>query len=181
MDDEALIERETARKRIYSGKILDLDVAAVALPSGKEAAREIVVHKGAAAVLPVNEKAEAALVRQYRASIGKITLEIPAGKLDRPGEPPMDCAIRELREETGLRAETIRQIARIYTTPGFSNEQITIYLATGLSQDEAAPDDDEFVNVVWMPLEELYQTALEGGIEDSKTLIALLLAKELLS
>ena len=177
---KSLVEKETGRERIYSGKILDLDRTTVTLPNGNEAAREIVVHKGAAAILPINENGEAAMVRQYRAAIGEVTLEIPAGKLDSVCEIPLDCAVRELREETGLSAKNMRLLVRMYSTVGFSNEAISIYLATNLSQSQASPDDDEFVNVEWIAFDDLYQAALSGKITDSKTLIAILMAKEFL-
>ncbi|MGI5899829.1 MAG: NUDIX domain-containing protein [Christensenellales bacterium] len=180
MDDLNLIEKETKRKRIYTGKILNLDRITVRLPNGREAYREVVLHKGAAAVLPVNERGEAAMVRQYRASLGAVTLEIPAGKLDAAGEDPLDCAIRELKEETGLSAERMKFLVKMHSAAGFCNEAVSIYLATGLSQSEASPDEGEFVNVSWFPLDELYEMALNGGISDSKTLIAILMAKQVM-
>jgi ADP-ribose pyrophosphatase len=180
MDDRNLIEKEINRKRIYTGKILNLDRVTVRLSNGREALREIVLHKGAAAVLPVNERGEAAMVRQYRAALGAVTLEIPAGKLDVTGEDPLECAIRELREETGLSAAQMKFLVKMYSAAGFCNEAISIYLATGLSQHCASPDEDEFVNIVWVPFDELYEKAVNGDIMDSKTLIAILMAKQVM-
>ena len=179
-DDIDIIEKEISRQRIYSGKILDLDKATVILPNGNEAFREIIVHKGAAAILPINDKGEAAMVRQYRAALGEVTLEIPAGKLDSLSEDPLDCAVRELREETGLSAENMRLLVRMLPAIGYSNEVISVYLATGLSQSQASPDDDEFINLNWIPFGELFEAAMAGEITDSKTLTAILMAKELL-
>ncbi len=180
MDDSRLIEKETDRKRIYTGKILDLDRVTVRLPNGREAYREIVLHKGAAAVLPVNERGEVAMVRQYRAALGIVTLEIPAGKLDVAGEDPLACAIRELKEETGLSAARMRFLVKMYSAAGFCNEAISIYLATNLSQSTASPDEDEFVNIVWVPFDDIYEKAISGEIRDSKTLIAILMAKQVM-
>ena len=172
-------ETEVGRQRLYSGRILDLDKVTVTLPNGKEAEREVVMHKGATAVIAVDENGRVPMVSQYRIAINKETLEIPAGKYDHVGEDPLECAVRELREETGLIAASMEKLCVIDTTPGFTSEKITLFLARGLSLGEANPDDDEFLNVSWHSLDELHEKALRGQISDSKTLIAVLMAKQL--
>ncbi len=175
--DESILERELSRQTLYDGKILRLDRMTVALPDGREAFREVIVHAGAAAVLPVDENGLCAMIRQYRSAVGRVTLEIPAGKLDGPDEPPQACAARELREETGRSAKSLRPLTAIYPTPGYSGEVIWLYLATGLEKTQGAPDDGEFLSVEWLPLEKLYQMAVNGVIQDSKSVIAILMAK----
>ena len=159
--DEVILSKE----RKFDGVVIDVEHWKVRLPDGSEGLREIVLHKGAAAVIPVDEQGRVAMVRQYRTPLERETLEIPAGKLDFPGEDPLECAKRELREETGLKAE----------------ETIHMYMARGLSQGERDLDDDEFLNVEWMPIERVTNMILEGRIEDSKTIAAVLMAKEILN
>ena len=175
--DEVILSKE----RKFDGVVIDVEHWKVRLPDGSEGLREIVLHKGAAAVIPVDEQGRVALVRQYRTPLERETLEIPAGKLDFPGEDPLECAKRELREETGLKAEEWRKLVALRTTPGFCNETIHMYMARGLSQGERDLDDDEFLNVEWMPIERVTNMILEGRIEDSKTIAAVLMAKEILN
>ena len=138
-----------------------------------ETTRDIVRHPGAAAVVALTESGKIVLVRQYRTAIDRVTVEIPAGKLD-PGEDPLDCAKRELHEETGFRAGRIRFLTSIVTSCGFCDEIIHIYLATKLEFDTPNPDDDEFVNVDLVPLHELIDAVLDGKIEDAKTVVGAL-------
>jgi len=175
--DEVILSKE----RKFDGVVIDVEHWKVRLPDGSEGLREIVLHKGAAAVIPVDEQGRVAMVRQYRTPLERETLEIPAGKLDFPGEDPLECAKRELREETGLKAEEWRKLVALRTTPGFCNETIHMYMARGLSQGERDLDDDEFLNVEWMPIERVTNMILEGRIEDSKTIAAVLMAKEILN
>ena len=150
-------------------------------PNGRSATREIVVHKGAAAVVPVYPDGTTLLVRQHRVAVDRITLEIPAGKLDSVSEDPLDCAVRELEEETGLRAGRMTLLTSLLTTPGFCTEKIAIYLAQDLSQGQTHPDEDEFLDLVRMPLEEAVAKIMRGEIRDSKTICGLLMAKEALA
>ena len=177
MNDQQLREIPFASETIYDGAILRVEKWQVTCPNGRPAPREIVVHKGAAAVIPVYEDGTTLLVRQHRVSVDRVTLEIPAGKLDSWGEDPYDCAVRELREETGLSAGRYTLLTSLLTTPGFCTEKIGIYLAQGLSQGETHPDEDEFLGLVRMPLEEAVGLVMRGEIRDGKTICGLLMAK----
>lgn len=180
MDDSALREIPFEKETIYEGKILHIEKWQVTCPNGRQASREIVVHKGAAAVVPVYEDGTTLLVRQHRVSVDKVTLEIPAGKLDSADEDPYDCAVRELAEETGLRAQRFTPLTSVLTTPGFCTEKIAIYLAQGLSQGETHPDEDEFLGLVRMPLDKAVAMVMRGEIRDGKTICGLLMAKNML-
>ena len=163
MDEmNSLREIPKASETIYDGKILHVERWTVTCPNGRDALREIVVHKGAAAVVPVFEDGTTLLVRQHRVAVDRMTLEIPAGKLDSVNEDPLDCAVRELREETGLAAERMTLLTSLLTTPGFCTEKIAIYLAQGLSQGETHPDEDEFLGLVRLPLEEAVAMVKRG-------------------
>ncbi|MBR6184935.1 MAG: NUDIX hydrolase [Clostridia bacterium] len=176
MRDEELRERFLSGEEIYPGRIIRVEKWQVALPNGQTAMREIVKHNGAAAVVPVDGHGQVTLVRQYRTPVDECTWEIPAGKLDTPTEDPFHAAVRELEEETGLQAEHWQLLTAMYTTPGFSNEKIAVYLATGLSQHPAHPDEDEFLGLKKLPLTEAVAMCMDGGIRDGKTLVGLLLA-----
>ena len=141
--DAELHEKILSEECAWKGKILDVHRLEVELPNGHRSARDIVRHPGAAAVVALTESGKIVLVRQYRTAIDRVTVEIPAGKLD-PGEDPLDCAKRELHEETGFKAGRIRFLTSIVTTCGFCDEIIHIYLATKLEFDAPDPDDDEF-------------------------------------
>ena len=180
MIDDALREKFLSSDEVYPGKIIRVEKWQVALPNGDTALREIVRHNGASAIVPVDDQGMVTLVRQHRAAIGQCTWEIPAGKLDTPTEDPFAAAQRELEEETGLQAAHWQKLTCIYTTPGFCNEQISIYLATGLSQHPAHPDSDEFLRLTRMPLHEAVALCVSGEFRDSKTIIGLLLAQQAL-
>ena len=181
MDENSIREIPFSSETIYDGKILHVERWQVTCPNGKAAAREIVVHKGAAAVVPVYADGTTLLVRQHRVAVDRVTLEIPAGKLDSVGEDPHDCAVRELEEETGLRAGRMTLLTSLLTTPGFCTEKIAIYLAQDLSQGQTHPDEDEFLSLVRMPLEDAVAMVMRGEIRDGKTICGLLMAKEALA
>ena len=172
--DVALAEHVQTEDVAWRGRIFDVDRLQVKMPDGRMAVRDVVRHPGAVAVVALTADGKICLVRQYRTALGRVTVEIPAGKLA-PGEDPLDCASRELMEETGLRAEQIAFLTTIATSCGFADELIHIYLATGLTQGTSSPDADEFINVDLVPLTELVDAVLDGRIEDAKTVVGALI------
>jgi len=181
MKDEELREKFLSSEDIYPGKIIRVQRWQVELPNGQTALREVVRHNGASAIVPVDDLGRVTLVRQHRVAIDECTWEIPAGKLDTPAEDPFDAAKRELEEETGLQAAHWQKLTSMYTTPGFCNERISIYLATGLSQHPSHPDADEFLRIKKIPLDDAIAQCVSGEIQDGKTLVGLLLARQALS
>ena len=181
MDENRIREIPFESETIYDGKILHVERWQVTCPNGRSAVREIVVHKGAAAVVPVYPDGTTLLVRQHRVAVDRVTLEIPAGKLDSVSEDPLDCAVRELEEETGLRAGRMTLLTSLLTTPGFCTEKIAIYLAQDLTQGQTHPDEDEFLDLVRIPLDEAVARIMRGEIRDGKTICGLLMAKEALA
>ena len=179
--DDSLREIYQDGETIYDGKIIRVEKWRVSLPDGREAAREVVIHKGAAAIVPVDAQGMVTLVRQHRVALDTFTWEIPAGKLDSVSEDPLDCAKRELEEETGRRAANWRRLSHVITTPGFCTEQISIYLATELSQHEAHADQDEFLRLQKMPLDEAVNRVMAGEFRDAKTCLGLLMAARVLA
>lgn len=173
-------EKTISEKHIYKGKIIDLDLVTVELPNGRQATRDIIRHPGASVIVPINEKGEVYMVRQYRKPIGTVTLEVPAGKLD-PGEEPYICAKRELKEETGLEARDIRHLVSIHSTPGFSNEVLHLFSATGLSEGDSCSDEDEFISAEKYPVSELVDMVLNGQVTDAKSVVGILLADKIIS
>ncbi|WP_378955553.1 NUDIX hydrolase [Pelosinus sp. sgz500959] len=170
-----LIEKKLASEKVFEGNLLTVYCDKIQLPNGKEASREFIRHPGAIAVVPITNDGKIVLVRQYRYPTGKIMLEIPAGKLDK-GELPDDCVLRELEEETGYVAQRIRKLSSIYTTPGFTDEVIHLYLADQLTLAKQCPDEDEFLDVEVYTKEEIKDMIAKGIINDGKSMLALLLA-----
>ncbi len=178
--DESIIEKNLSRERVFDGIILHIDHLTNLLPNGKEAKREVAMHVGASAVLPVDADGNVYLVRQFRAPIDQVLLEVPAGKLDSLDEDRLLAAKRELKEETGFEADSWTHLTDTFTTPGFTNERISLYLARELRAGESRPDEDEFLNVVKMPFDEALQMVLRGEIRDAKTQICLCMANNLI-
>ncbi len=176
--DGRLYERVVGRERQWTGRIFSVDTLDVELSDGSHGYREIVNHHGGAGVVAVRD-GKVCLVRQYRVALGRMTLEIPAGKLDE-GEAGAECAARELSEETGLRAEELVLLGVSEGAVGFTNEHTEIFLARGLKQADEHPDEGEFVNTVWVDYEEALAAVREGRIRDAKTALGLLLAREML-
>ena len=180
-DNENILEKTVDCKRVFDGLILHIDHITNVLPNGKTAPREVARHIGASAVIPVDDSGNVWLVKQFRAPIDRVLLEVPAGKLDFKGEDRLLAAQRELKEETGLTAERWTHLTDIVTTPGFSDECISLFLARGLSAGQSHPDDDEFLNVVRMPLDELVAMILRGEVADAKTVCATMLANAIIN
>lgn len=170
-------EKKLASRTIYSGKIINLRLDDVELPDGKVAKREVVEYSGAVAVAALTSSGELVLVRQYRYPIGKESLEIPAGKIE-PGEDPLSCARRELREETGAEAREWKFLCRFYSTPGFCTEEMHLYLARGLEFKGQQTDEDEFIQVEKVPLGQCLELIARGVICDAKSIIGVLTASE---
>ncbi|GAA0363992.1 NUDIX hydrolase [Bacillus horti] len=166
------LEKTIASKLIYEGKIISLYLEDVQLPNGGQAKREVVKHPGAVAVIPITSANKLVLVRQFRKALEKEIYEIPAGKLD-PNEAPSACAVRELKEETGYSASFMKELTSFYTSPGFADELIYLFEATGLEKGEAQPDPDEFVEVVEVTLAEAQELLEQKHIHDAKTAYAI--------
>ncbi|MDA8226144.1 MAG: NUDIX hydrolase [Desulfitobacterium hafniense] len=168
-----LTERLISRELIFKGRMIDVERDVVMLPNGNNTTREVVRHPGAVAVVAIKD-GKVILVRQYRYPINSETLEIPAGKLE-SGEEPVICAQRELREETGYRG-SMTHLGTFYTTPGFTDEVMHLFLAKDLIWDPLAADDDEFLGVESIPWEEAVNLAKSGSFIDAKTILGILIA-----
>ena len=165
-------------RRIYTGRVVRLDVDTVRFPDGSTGQLELIRHPGAAAIVPCASDPPGAdptilLIRQYRYATGGELWEIPAGTLD-PGEDPEVCARRELLEETGVTAARLQRLTSIWTPPGFTNEVIHLYLATGLTMGQPSRERDEFIEVVPQPLSRVLALIRDGEIRDAKTVVAIL-------
>ena len=170
-----------ARRRVHQGRIVDLSIDTVRFPDGSTGDLEFIRHSGAAAVLPVlsdpsGPDPQVLLIRQYRYAAGGFVLEVPAGRPDRPGEDWEVCARRELEEETGLVAGTLTFMTTIHTTPGFTDEQIRLYIATDCTTGTGKMDDDEFIEPVTLPISEALAKVRDGEITDGKTICTLMFA-----
>lgn len=181
LSDQSLTEEVLSKEVVYNGVVIRLEHWQVRLPNGETGLREIACHIGAAAVVPIDSDGRIILVRQHRVAIDKLTLEIPAGKLNYADEDPLECAQRELSEETGYTADSWRELTCLRTTPGFCNERIYMYLAEGLHTGETHPDDDEFISTVCIPLDEAVNMVMRGELNDSKTITGILMAANILS
>ena len=159
-------------KNIYTGKVVTLNIDTVTLPNGATIDLETIRHPGAAAVVPVKEDGTVVLIRQFRHAAGGFIYEIPAGKLQ-PGEDPLHCASRELEEEVGYRASSFELLSSIFTAPGFADEVIHVYKATGLTKGRQQLDPDEVLDIIEMPLAEAVSRIEDGTIRDAKTIIGL--------
>jgi len=166
-----------ASKTVYEGLIIDVHHYTIVLPDGREAVREVVVHGGASAIVPVDDEGNLIFVRQYRQPARQMVLEIPAGTLEK-GEDPLVCATRELEEETSFQAGEMTFLTKMYSAIGFCTEVLYIYVATGLRQGQFHLDEDEFIEVERYPLAEAVQMVFDGRIVDSKTMVGVLAYRE---
>jgi ADP-ribose pyrophosphatase len=168
------LEKTLESKTVYKGRIINLRLDSVVLENGNTALREVVEHPGAVGIVALKDNGDIVMVKQYRKAADQMLLELPAGKLEQ-GEDPADCAARELTEETGYVAANLRYLVSFYTSPGFSNEVMHMFLATGLSQGENDPDDDEMVETVEISRDRAVDMILKGEIKDGKTIAGILL------
>ncbi len=159
----------------FQGRLISVRVDEVELPGGRRARREIVVHPGAVAIVPLLPDGRVVMVRQYRHAAGEVLYELPAGTLA-AGESPQECARRELAEETGYRAAQIRLLLSTYLTPGYSSEIIHIFLASGLVPAAAAPDADESLETVLLPLDEAVAMVGRGRVQNAAAVCGVLAA-----
>ena len=171
---------QISSRRVYPGRIFNVDIDRVRFPDGSEGELEMLRHPGASAVVPflsdpAGTDPQILLIRQYRYAADDFVYEIPAGRLDE-GEDPAECAKRELREETGCTASSVERLTTIFTTPGFTDEKIHLFLATGITQGDHAREKDEFLEAVPMPLSRALAMIQDGEIVDSKTVVAILFA-----
>lgn len=167
------------RRQVFKGKVVDLSVDRIELPNGNITELEVIRHPGAAAMVPLTADGDVLLVRQYRYATDGWLLEVPAGKLD-PGEPPEVCAARELEEEVGHRPTELLELGWIWTTPGFTDEKIWLYLARGLEPGAQELQSDEVLTVATVPFSEAIDRVHRGEICDGKSVCALLRAAALL-
>ncbi|MDO5111399.1 MAG: NUDIX hydrolase [Clostridia bacterium] len=174
-----LMEKTLTSQEIYNGRVVHLFRDTVALPNGKEGVREVIRHPGAVCVIPVTEAGDVVMVRQFRYPFSTTLLEIPAGKMEQ-GEDPLDCAMRELSEETGAQASKWTELGVVYPSVAYLDEKIYIYLAHGLTFGKTHTDEDEFLHVEKYPLGTVLDMVMEGDIPDGKTQIAILKACRLL-
>ncbi len=167
-------------QRIYTGRIFNLDLDQVRFPDGSVGELEMIRHPGASAVLPFlsdprSDDPQVLLIKQYRYAAEGYLYEVPAGRLE-PGELPLACAKRELREETGCEAEMFTPLMTLYTTPGFTDELIHLFIAAGVTRGQAATEPDEFLTIEPMSLSHALDLVRQGEIRDAKTVVTLLFA-----
>lgn len=167
-------------ERIFQGRVVNLRVDTVRLPNGRLSQREIVEHRGAVAIVPMLDDETVLMIKQFRLAANEVLLEVPAGTLE-PGEAPEVCAARELEEETGYRAGTLRPLFSQYLAPGYSQEILHVFLAQNLERTAQQMEEDENVEVVPMPIGRAVELVLSGEIKDAKTIAALLVTYYILS
>ena len=160
----------------YTGRAFSVRRDHLLTPSGNTVQYDIISHIGSVSIVPVDENGQIYFVRQYRHAAELDLLELPAGTLE-PGEPPEEAAAREIREETGMAAQSLKKIGSFYLAPGYSTELMHVYLATGLTHDPLEPDADEYLSVEKLPVAEALRLAESGQMQDAKSLAALLLAR----
>ncbi len=174
-----LYEKKISSEEIFKGEIVGLYVDRVKLPNNKIVTREKVTHPGAVGIVPVNKEGKIMLVEQFRYPLESVLLEIPAGKLDK-SESPLECAARELKEEIGATGGKLIHLTTFYTSPGFCDEILYLYLAINFERKGNDPDDDEFLQIVELKMTDALSFIKSGKIKDAKTIIGILLARDFL-
>ena len=169
----SLEEKTIATEKIFEGRVISLQVDEVELPDGNKAKRELVKHPGAVAIIALTDDKKLVMVEQYRKALEKTIVEIPAGKLEKDEKPDV-CARRELEEETGYDCAELTLLTSFYTSPGFADEIVHVYLAEGLTKKENAAglDEDEFVNLMELTIDEAIEAIADKRIYDAKTIYA---------
>ena len=173
-------EKKLSSQTYFEGRIFRLHVDKVLLPNGKESTREVADHPGGVAILALDDRDNVLTVNQYRYVFGRVTQELPAGKME-PGEEPVLTALRELKEETGAVPDSILPLGAILPSPGCFGEVLHMFLAQGLHMEGQQPDEDEFLSVERVPFDEMVHRVMAGEIQDAKTVAAVLKAKVLLN
>ncbi len=171
---ESLREKKVSSEEVYSGRLLHVFKDEIILPNGKKSTRELIKHNGAVAVVPILENGNVIAEHQYRYPFDEVIVEIPAGKLDSADEDHLEAAKRELREETGYEADEWIEIGALYPSVAYTTETIWLYIAKGLRKGERHLDEDEFLNVVEIPLKTFVDMVMNGEVGDSKTQTAIL-------
>ena len=179
MNDTVHFEKTLSSETLFEGRVITLTKDTALLENGKTATREVVHHHGGACILPYFADGTICMVRQFRYAMQQELWELPAGKLD-AGEGHRLCALRELKEEVGMTPDELIYLGALYSSPGFSGEIIHLYLAKGLHQGACQPDEDEFLELVRVPFDELVEQVMKCGVADGKTVAAVLKAKTLL-
>lgn len=180
MANKDLYEHPLNSTKVYSGKLLHVHRDEVRLPDGKTSVREYIRHPGAVVILPLTQSGELILERQHRYPLGRDFIEVPAGKID-PGEQTLACAQRELLEETGYKAQDWRYVTTVYPCIGFADERLDYYLAQDLAFEGHQRDDDEFLEVFSLPIDQALAMVQTGEICESKTIIGLFWLEKILS
>jgi len=176
----SLEEKKLSSKKIFQGKLINLFLDHVKLPNGETSTREWVDHPGAVCIIPILPSGEICLIRQYRYGPRQEFIEIPAGKIDK-GEKPLDCARRELSEEIGYAAKKLTFLTKIYPAIGFSNEMMWMYLGENLNKTERNLDQDEFLELVPVTVQQAFDWVKSGKISDVKTIIGILWVHQLMN
>ncbi len=172
-----LFEKTLTSEYRFEGHIMKARLDTVELPNGKTAMREVCEHVGGVGILPIDSDGNIVLVQQYRYPYAQTMLEIPAGKIDGPAEGHLSCGVRELQEETGYTADRMEYMGTVYPSPGFLTEVLHLYCAMGLQSGESNPDEDEFVEVLRLSVDDLERKIANGEIRDGKTIAAMYKAR----
>lgn len=169
-----LDEKQISSKEIFDGNVIHLFYDEIQLPNGNQSSREVIRHVGAVGIVPVTDDGRVVIERQFRYPLGRVITEIPAGKLDSKSEDRLDAAKRELKEETGITADEWIDIGDYYPAAAYCDERISLYIAKGLHMGERKLDEDEFLNIEYIPLKDVVDEVLSGAITDGKTQAAIL-------